>query len=233
MLLGHSLAAPIYWLVNWLVPAIDEGAENEDGDDKTEDATETTHTEGADLGMKGEATANVPEQPPAGRPTMSRFSKSLRDLVHTKHESTLMDEEEENPKVIERLKEKSIQLMSMDATTSTNASRKSIKWAVDDEEEPQKSVKWAVDDEEEAEVIERPREESSQTIDPTISNTGLAQGSVDADPPAEGKPEGRSRRMVAFGTDADPPAEEEKLKGDHEEWPLVHKARPTEVQYMA
>lgn len=38
MLLGHSLAAPIYWLVDWLVPA-DAGAEDADADRLTESNT--------------------------------------------------------------------------------------------------------------------------------------------------------------------------------------------------
>jgi hypothetical protein len=76
--------------------------------------------------------------------------------------------------------------MLMDATSSTNASRKSVQWAVD-EKEPQ--------------VIERPQKESSQTMsmDATSSATGLAQGSVGADPAAEGKTQVASRRM-SYGT---------------------------------
>jgi hypothetical protein len=101
MLLGHSLAAPIYWCVEWLVPDTDVVVDEDVS--KAEDPTETNHSDGADLEMKGEATANALEQPPA-RPSMRRsMSKSLKDLVHTewKSESTILATDEEEPQVME------------------------------------------------------------------------------------------------------------------------------------
>jgi drug/metabolite transporter (DMT)-like permease len=86
MLLGHSLAVPIYWLAEWLVPETDLVVDA----NTAEDGAEMNHSDEADLEMEGKVAAGVSEVPP-DRPVNSKL-RSLGILVQTdwRHDSTLV-----------------------------------------------------------------------------------------------------------------------------------------------
>ena len=180
MLLGHSLAVPIYWLVEWLVPATDVDGEAVDG--VMPGGLTNSNIRMPDLEKAGETRASV--VPVADVEVDENKAEDATEMNHseqadpeTKDESTasILKQAPFSP-VMRRLSSPTIRRLS-----------KSLRDVIHTEWKHDNTL-MATDDEE-PQMIEQPKEESSQTRD---------SNSVDEDPPDEGETAEISLKIAKF-----------------------------------
>jgi hypothetical protein len=175
MLLGHSLAVPIYWLVEWLVPATDADAECADGD-KPEEVKDSDNGPMTGLEKAGETRASI--VPDTDVDVDENKAEDATEMSHSEPADLEMKDEA----VASAVKQAPVSTMPFNPVMRRLSSptirrlSKTLRDVVDTEWKHDGTL-MATDDEE-PQLIKQHNEESKQTRDTS---------SLDEDPAAGGE----------------------------------------------
>jgi hypothetical protein len=182
MLLGHSLAVPIYWLVEWLVPATDADTEDVDGD-KSAELTNSTNFRMADLEKASEKRATSVE-PDTDLEVDENKAEDATEMNHSE-QADLETKDEATASVLKQAPFSPV-MRRLSSPTIRRLS-KNLRDVIHTEWKHDGTLMATDEDEDQPQVTEQPIEESSQTKD---------AGAVDEDPPAEGETAEISRKIT-------------------------------------